>query len=451
MGTNLPKTWFNYLQMLGDLLILNGALALAFTIRSDWNYFFARTELYAGSLVFLSFLAIVAFNFFGLYNTYNKVWSDILSALIVSLFLLTITIIILNYSIPTYIFPRRVLFTFVLLYSPAITLWRWQLLMLERKIAPANKVVIIADEDEVAGLALKLSGKNKLMGVVIRDSLYPLSNIGRYKVLGTFSQIREVFAAHEPNVALIPGSLPEELKNLVARLCLKHGCSIYVVPSLYEIMVSQSRLDQLTDTPVIHIALKAKPGTGEIKRIIDCAVAAVTLIVTLPLSIAAALAIKLTSPGPVFYLQERVGGRGKHFMLYKFRTMVNNAEDGTGPVLSSRKDARVTKVGSVLRTFHIDEIPQFINVLKGDMSIVGPRPERPFFVEQFEKEIPGYSYRLLMKAGITGLAQIAGRYSTSPEDKLRYDLLYAKGASPIFDLQIMLQTAKVLFMKDKAS
>jgi exopolysaccharide biosynthesis polyprenyl glycosylphosphotransferase len=451
VGVNTPKTWFNYLQMFGDLLILNGALALAFTIRSDWNYFFARTELYIGSLALLSFLALVAFNFYGLYNTYNKVWSDILSALIVSLFLVTVTIIALNYSIPAYIFPRRVLFSFVLVYAPAITLWRWQLLMLERKISPYKKVIIIANEVEVLELASKLTGKNKLMGVVIRDSHYPLRNIGRYKVLGTFSQVREVFAAHEPNGVLIPGTLPEELKNLVARLCLKHGCSIYVVPSLYEIMVAQSGLDQLTDTPVIHIAFKTKPGTREIKRFIDCTVSVVTLIVTLPISIAAALAIKLTSPGPVFYLQERVGGKGKHFMLYKFRTMVNKAEARTGPVLCSKKDARVTKVGSILRTFHIDEIPQFINVLKGDMSIVGPRPERPFFVEQFEKEIPGYSYRLLMKAGITGLAQIAGRYSTSPEDKLRYDLLYAKGASPLFDLQIMLQTVKVLFMKDKAS
>ena len=451
MGTNSPKSWFNYLQMLVDILILNGALALAFTYRSDWNYFFSSTELYVTSFIFLSVLGIVLFNFYGLYNTYNKVWSDILSALIVSVSLLTVAIIVLNYSIPTYIFPRRVLFTFVLLYTPAITLWRWQMLMLERKIAMPRRVVIIAPEREVAELAKKLSGMNKLVGAVIEDDSQFPREPGGYKVLGSFSQIQEVFAVHQPNVALIPGSLPEELKNLVSRLCLKHGCSIYVVPNLYEIMVAHSSLDQLRDTPVIHIALKTKPGTGEIKRVIDCTVAAATLILTLPISLAAALAIKITSPGPLFYLQERVGGRGKRFMLYKFRTMVNNAEDQTGPVLCSEKDNRVTKVGHVLRMLHIDEIPQFINVLKGDMSIVGPRPERPFFVQQFEKEVPGYSYRLLMKAGITGLAQVAGRYSTSPEDKLRYDLLYAKGASPIFDLQIMLQTVKVLFMKDKAS
>ncbi len=451
MGVNSQKTWFNYLQMVGDLLILHGALALAFTIQSDWNYFLARPQLYVSSLVVLTLLALLMFNFYGLYSTYNKVWSDVFSALIVSVFFLTITIIIFNYSFPIYVFPRRVLFVYVLLYAPLITFWRWQLLMLERRITPAKKVVIIAAKDEVVELAGKLSGKNELYGIVTQDGLYRPKGMESFKVLGSFNQIRDVFAHHSLDVALLTGSLPEEMKNLVARLCLKHGCSIYVVPNLYEIMVGQSRLDQLKDTPVFHIALRTNSGKEEIKRIIDCVVAALTLVITLPVSLIAALAIKLSSPGPLFYLQERVGGRGKRFMLYKFRTMVQNAEAGTGPILCSKKDARVTKVGHVLRALHIDEIPQFINVLKGDMSIVGPRPERPFFVKQFEKAIPGYAYRHLMKAGITGLAQIAGRYSTSPEDKLRYDLLYAKESSPLFDLQIMLQTIKVLFMKDKAS
>ena len=142
------------------------------------------------------------------------------------------------------------------------------------------------------------------------------------------------------------------------------------------------------------------------------------------------MAIKLTSPGPVFYTQKRVGRNNKVFQLYKFRTMINNAEARTGPVLSSEKDGRVTKVGRILRMTRIDEIPQLINVLKGDMSIVGPRPERPVFVEKYCKELPDYAYRHMINTGITGLAQVSGKYSTSPQDKLRYDLLYAKAATP---------------------
>jgi lipopolysaccharide/colanic/teichoic acid biosynthesis glycosyltransferase len=150
--------------------------------------------------------------------------------------------------------------------------------------------------------------------------------------------------------------------------------------------------------------------------------------------------MKLTSHGPVFYSQTRVGTGGREFALLKFRTMVADAEADTGPVLSGPSDDRITGLGRALRRFKIDEIPQFWNVLRGDMSVVGPRPERMCFVEQFSESIPGYAARHQMRPGITGLAQIYGGYTTDAEIKIKYDLLYVYGGSLLTDLKVLVLT-----------
>ena len=158
------------------------------------------------------------------------------------------------------------------------------------------------------------------------------------------------------------------------------------------------------------------------------------------------LAIWLGDRGPVFYTQERLGRNGMRYRVIKFRTMVPNAEALTGPVWASERDARVTGVGRLLRRFHLDEIPQVINVVRGEMSLVGPRPERPVLSEQFSGYIPGFSRRLLVRPGIAGLAQLRGHYATNPADKLRYDILYISNMSPWLDIKILALTA-ILMLK----
>ncbi|HWP59954.1 MAG TPA: TIGR03013 family XrtA/PEP-CTERM system glycosyltransferase [Candidatus Acidoferrales bacterium] len=183
------------------------------------------------------------------------------------------------------------------------------------------------------------------------------------------------------------------------------------------------------------------------KRLIDIAVSAVGLVCSAPLALLAAIAIKLDSPGPVLYRQERVGQHERPFILYKFRSMFADAEAETGPVWAAVDDPRVTRVGKIIRKLRIDEIPQMVNVLKGEMSFVGPRPERPYFVNRLKEKIPYYSLRFSVKPGITGWAQILHEYADSEEDaieKLQYDLYYIKNISVIFDLQIMLETLKVI-------
>lgn len=171
------------------------------------------------------------------------------------------------------------------------------------------------------------------------------------------------------------------------------------------------------------------------------------LIATSPIMLIAAILIKLTSKGPIFYKQVRITKGQKEFEILKFRSMRIDAEELSGPVLAQAEDPRVTKVGKYLRSLRIDELPQLFNVLKGDMSLIGPRPERPFFVEQFKEQNPYYYLRHTVRAGITGYAQVYGKYSTDFNSKLKFDLLYIKDYSLMMDIQILFQTVKILFDK----
>jgi lipopolysaccharide/colanic/teichoic acid biosynthesis glycosyltransferase len=165
---------------------------------------------------------------------------------------------------------------------------------------------------------------------------------------------------------------------------------------------------------------------------------------------ATAILIRLTSPGKVLFTQQRVGRNGAEFILYKFRTMVADAERNTGPVLATANDPRITKTGAFLRATRLDEFPQLFNVLRGEMSLVGPRPERPHFVQQFREQIPGYEFRLAVKPGVTGMAQVFGRYSTTAERKLRFDVTYITRYSLFMDIRILLSTLAVLLRREQA-
>jgi exopolysaccharide biosynthesis polyprenyl glycosylphosphotransferase len=189
------------------------------------------------------------------------------------------------------------------------------------------------------------------------------------------------------------------------------------------------------------------------RRAVDVLVATALLIGTAPLMLVAALAIKIDSRGPLFYFQERVGLFGRTFMLMKFRSMQANAEKDSGPRWATRSDPRVTRIGALLRLTRVDELPQLFNVLKGDMSLIGPRPERPYFVEQLTEAIPRYSDRSYVKPGVTGWAQVNFPYGASIEDsrmKLSYDLYYVKHRSFFLDLLILFSTVRVILFQEGA-
>ncbi len=230
---------------------------------------------------------------------------------------------------------------------------------------------------------------------------------------------------------------------------LVHVC---LVPDLLQYDIVNSRITDVDGLPVIHLIDEAPIEFRRVmKRVMDVAFSATFLLVTAPLLLAIAAAVKLSSPGPVFYRQERMGLNGRTFRMLKFRSMPVHAEAGTGAVWARAGEDRATPVGKFLRRTSLDELPQFINVLKGDMSVVGPRPERPVFIEQFKEQVPRYMLRHKVKAGITGWAQVNGwRGNTSLEKRIQYDLYYIQNWSLLLDFKIMLMTVWKGFVNENA-
>ena len=246
-------------------------------------------------------------------------------------------------------------------------------------------------------------------------------------------------------LVLVGADVPQhQLRELLAE-CEQSRAEVFIYPNLDLAILAHTKVTNIAGLPLIPLEpFFASSPYRFVKRLIDIAAAAFLLVGTLPLAGLAALAIKLDSRGPILFSQPRVGLNGREFRVYKFRTMIVDAEADSGPVLATRQDPRVTRAGRILRRWSIDEIPQFWNVLRGEMSLVGPRPERREFVEQFVKETPLYDRRFLVRPGMTGLAQVNGRYDTDYTHKIRYDLIYINSLSLATDLRILVLTVRAI-------
>lgn len=269
------------------------------------------------------------------------------------------------------------------------------------------------------------------------------------QVLGDLNQLEDIIRKNGVEEILI--ALEESERAFVVDVLGQvNGLDVHlkIVPDLYDIVVGQARTNQIYGFPLIEILPELMPPwERRVKRLMDLSVSAIILVLFAPIWILVALIIKIDSKGPILYKQLRVGRNGKLFSIYKFRSMYQDAEQKTGPVWAGADDPRITRVGKFLRKLRIDEVPQFINVFKGDMSLIGPRPERPYFVEQLKKEIPFYSRRLRIRPGITGWAQIKHEYDQSLDDvrkKVQYDLFYLENMSLRMDLKIILSTLSVM-------
>lgn len=228
----------------------------------------------------------------------------------------------------------------------------------------------------------------------------------------------------------------------------KRGVNVYAVPTIYEILLGRLQHLRVNDLPLLELRLKPSSGVSTAaKRVFDLILAALLLVLlSVPMSLVA-LIVKATSRGPALYSQVRVGLLEKEFRIYKFRSMTAGAEISSGAVLASRNDPRTTKFGKFMRSTRLDELPQLWNILKGDMSFVGPRPERPMFVSDYKNKIEGYNERHRVRPGITGLAQVSGMYSTTPDIKLKYDLAYISNYSMLVDIQILFRTLKTVLTR----
>jgi exopolysaccharide biosynthesis polyprenyl glycosylphosphotransferase len=348
-------------------------------------------------------------------------------------------------------FPRSVLVIYWLVNAAGLAAVReW----MGRRLARSSpvRVVLVGTADEI----------RQFLGGVGSPRLHHVDVVGAVAVepngaqpppvaggnppwLGTIADLPKLLAAHDVGeiVLLSPLSWRDQLVDRLLREPRRPRVS--VVPSVYDILVGRISSGKIHDVPVIEVVKDPRDDLAYVvKRSTDFVIAALLALVTVPLLLAAALAIRLSSAGPIFYRQRRVGQGGSEFVIWKFRTMADGAEQASGPVLAEMQDSRVTPIGRALRATRIDELPQLWNVLNGTMSLIGPRPERPEFVRQYAEEIPGYLERFQVKPGLTGLAQVNGEYHTSAAYKLKYDLAYIYNYSLVLDLKIMAETVKVM-------
>lgn len=259
---------------------------------------------------------------------------------------------------------------------------------------------------------------------------------------------KEIYKMMHNYEAVIIWDLPSQLRNKYLKHCFAHSVRCYVTPKISDVILLGTERIHLFDTPLlVSKNMGLTVGQAIFKRIIDIIVAVIGIVISSPIMLICATAVKCYDKGPVFYRQERLTLHGRGFRIFKFRSMCMDSEKN-GARLASKNDSRITPVGKVLRNLHFDELPQLFNVLKGDMSIVGPRPERKTILREYQKEIPEFYYRLKVKAGLTGYAQVYGKYNTTPYDKLKLDLFYIENYSVLLDLKLMLMTFKILFQKE---
>lgn len=449
------KVCFKLFRITGDLVFINLSFILAFYLR----FLELPAHNLAPYISQLPYISIFSFFLLHLYNLYGnqlkKSYDEIFYAFIPSSCIIVLFSVAISYFLQTYSFPRSVFLLVLPIMIPLMIIWRYFSLKVEEKFSVPEDIVIVGEGREALKMVKNIkqetnSGYN-LRAVLTRKKLLIRDDDYDIKLVNGFENLEKTLCELDPELVFVSGRLDEGIKKELFYHSLERDWEVSLVPDFYEIMLAGAQMEQLGEMPVYEMKRLDSNQASLRKRIFDVVISLSGLIITLPLTVLAAILIMFESRGSVFFTQERISRFGERFKVYKFRTMVQDAEKETGPVMAGKNDCRITKIGKILRKTRIDEIPQLYNVLKGDMSLIGPRPERPHFVEQFENEIQDYKYRHRIKCGITGLAQIFGYYSTDPEDKLRLDLLYANKASFVFDLKIILHTIKVMLMGRKAS
>ena len=313
-----------------------------------------------------------------------------------------------------------------------IALWTLLAGKLYFMIYPPRKLVIVYGSHQAASLVLKMSQRvDKYMICESIDISEPPE------------KIRSLIMKYEGAIVC---DLPAEQRNDYLKFCFEHSKRAYIAPKISDIIIRGADDIRLFDTPLMLCRNYGLDFEQQlVKRIFDIVFSVVALIPAAPFMLISALAVKLYDGGPVMYKQKRLTLNGREFYVYKFRSMIVDAEKDGKARLASEEDDRITPVGRILRKFRVDEFPQLFNILKGDMSVVGPRPERPELAEEYKKEMPEFGFRLKVKAGLTGYAQVTGAYDTTPYDKLKMDLMYIENYSTRLDIQIILMTLKTMF------
>jgi Undecaprenyl-phosphate glucose phosphotransferase len=360
----------------------------------------------------------------------------------------TLILITLTFFVARYEFSRVIFLYFWIISIIALCLIRIlfrEFLRLIRKRGYNLRYVLIAGTGKLGqDITDKIQDHPelglKIRGFLSEDASQVGNTVDGYQVLDTYENIRDVIISNQIDMVLItlPLNAHEKLKSILDNIA-DEMVSIMIIPDFFEFISLRGGVGEFEGIPIISLRDSPLYGWNRvIKRSTDILLSLLIVLVTSPLMFAISILIKIMSPGPILYKQDRMGLDGKIFKMLKYRTMGTQAEEKTGPMWATENDNRRTSVGAFLRKTSLDELPQFFNVLKGDMSIVGPRPERPHFIQQFRSKIPKYMLRHKMKAGITGWAQVNGwRGNTSLEKRIEYDLYYIENWKLMFDFEIM--------------
>lgn len=420
-----------------DVLLYHLSFILTFLIRYNGERPVFNYSAYLSALPYVLLVFVLINTFSGIYTLYNKRYIDIFSTTLISQIMMTVILTAMTFYGRWFAFPRTIILLSLLISTIVLSLWRMMVLKIYIKNSGVSRVMILGDKIDSAAAVMNFKSS--------KSRQYKITTV----VTGHFMEhIKNNIDNIEVFYVLGFKSLSQQ-NEVLSYLTLMNK-RIFLDTTFENILKVNNRIMNIDDESLIAISkFEISPENDTVKRMFDFVAALIMLIVFSPVMLFTALAIKLTSKGPVLYKQVRITKGHKEFNIYKFRSMRIDAEEGSGPVFAQAEDPRVTKLGKYLRSLRIDELPQLINVLKGDMSLIGPRPERPFFVEQFQEQNPYYYLRHNVRAGITGYAQVYGTYATSFTHKLRFDLLYIKNYSLLLDIQILFQTVKILF--DKAS
>lgn len=388
-----------------------------------------------GNYVVLALYAVLLFFFSNMYGSlkigrFRRI--EVLLSQYLSLFLtnvvmyVVISLLAFRFVTPFY------LFVVLLAEMLVSTIWNVIVIKLYNRIFQPWKILLVYGERPAADLVYKVEARRD------KYAIYDAVNINE-----GMEQIKKRILDFQ---AVIIGDIPAVERNDVLKYCYAKKVRAYVIPKISDIILMGADRIHVFDTPFMlsrGYTLSFDQRFG--KRTLDIILSVLLLIAASPFMLLTALAIKLYDHGPVFYSQVRCTKGGKEFAIYKFRSMIVDAEKKGGVQLAKEHDERITPVGRVIRAARIDELPQLFNILKGDMSFVGPRPERPELIKEYSQEMPEFVFRMRVKAGLTGYAQVYGKYNTTPYDKLKLDLFYIENYSFWTDMKLILMTVKTIF------
>ena len=409
-----------------------------------WFHFYAtkgvigRTFL-KGNWVIIAQYALMLYLFYRLYGgfkvgylrVFEVLYSQILSILCVNTITYLQLCLIGRWKFKENLLP---LLNMTLVDLVIVVIWVVSMRWIYAHIYPPRKMLLIYGEKNPKDLIRKISSREDKYNICEMIHLSMGEEAIRKKI--------------DEYPSVIIGDIPAGPRNIFLKYCFEKDIRCYSIPKLSDILLRNADSIHLFDTTLLLSRNRGMSAEQQFaKRMMDIVCSLAGLILAAPFMIVCAILIKAYDGGPVFYKQKRLTKDGRVFEIYKFRSMKVGSE-GAEARLARKQDDRITPVGKVLRNIHFDELPQIFNILKGDMSLVGPRPERPEIAEQYLKEIPEFNYRLKVKAGLTGYAQVYGKYNTTPYDKLKLDLTYIQTYSFLLDIKLLMLTFKILFQKE---